>query len=138
MKLNQKAQSQIIETLLVLLITVVASTIVYSNLASSLNNQRLGPLQQVSERIAVEDIWFHNSTGVKIYLRNTGTVDIKVTSVTVDSISLSIIPSSLTLNPNAGGWVNCTRTSSWTTGRYYEITIISDRGSRFVTSTTPQ
>ena len=138
MKLNRRAQSQIIETLFILLITVIASTLVYSSLSTSLSSQRQGPLQQVNERITIEDLWFNNSTSVKIYLRNIGTVDIKINSVTIDSTAATITPPSFILNLDSGGWVNCTRATSWTTGRYYEITLVSERGSRFAISTTPQ
>lgn len=131
----------IIASLLMLVITVASFSIVYTATSSWISTQRGGTLTQAQERIVMEDIWFkRNSTGgyICVYVRNTGTVATTLNGLQVNGTTYPYAPSSLLLAPSGSSssrWMNTT--ISWTAGRTYEISISTEKGSRFTTDAKP-
>lgn len=125
----------IIASLLMLVITVAAFSIVYGVTNSWISTQRSGTLTQIQERLTIEDFWFKTGGYICVYIRNTGTVEATINQMQVNGTTYSYTPSSLTLTPSgssSGGWMNAT--IAWTAGRTYEIKITTDNGSAITTN----
>ncbi|MCS7120294.1 MAG: hypothetical protein RMJ07_04580 [Nitrososphaerota archaeon] len=136
--MRRRGQSQIVESLLMLVITFTACAIAYAAASTAISFQRQGTLIQMRERLVIEDVWFTGSNTLRIYVRNIGSVDINIVSVSVGgTVASSMSPSKLKLPPNQGGWLNCSFSQAWSAGVPQRIIIVSERGSRFVTEATP-
>ncbi len=137
---RREAVSPIVSTLLLIVITVSAFSLVYYAADSWIRSQRRGPLLRLKERIVIEDVWFtSNSTGkyVCVYIRNIGKVSIGLFSSSLrvnDAVPSGVSFSSATLDIGKGGWVNAS--FAWTGGTTYKITIVTDRGGEFTTYET--
>ena len=122
----------IIASMLLISITVGAFALVWGTTTSHLRNQRLGTLQQMKERIAIEEVYFlNNATGsyVGVYIRNSGKVQLIGQDIGINgSILSNTTPSSLTLRIGEAGWINASL--AWSPGETYSISITSQRGSR--------
>ena len=122
----------IIASMLLISITVGAFALVWGTTTSYLSNQRLGALQQMKERIVIEEVYFFdNITGtyVGVYIRNSGKVELTGQEVTVNgSILSNTSPQSLRLLIGQAGWINASL--AWSPGETYSIGVGSQRGSR--------
>jgi len=78
----------------------------------------------MGERFIVEDVWFRTS-GISIYLRNTGKVPIRFSAVYINYTSQSFTP--LELDVAGHGWLNVTH--AWTANSVYYINIVTSRGA---------
>jgi hypothetical protein len=81
----------------------------------------------MGERVVVEDVWF-TSQGIMIYLRNTGKVTLKITTVYVNFTRRSFAP--LTLREGEHGWLNVS--CSWVPTALYHINVVTGRGMTIV------
>ena len=126
------AVAPIISSLLLISRTVAAFSLVWGTTASYLSNQRLGALQQMRERITIEEVYFfNNATGtyVGIYIRNSGKVELVGQSFALNgSIIANSSPKTLPLQPGQAGWINASL--AWSPGERYTVTVTSQRGSR--------
>jgi hypothetical protein len=87
------------------------------------NNMR----QIMGERVIAEDVWF-TSSGIMVYLRNTGKVAVEVSSVYVNFTSQTFVP--LTLEVGEHGLLNVT--FSWETDALYNVNVVTSRGTKVV------
>jgi len=78
----------------------------------------------MGERFIVEDVWFKTGT-VSIYLRNTGKVFIRFSSVYVNDTAQS---SAVELHAASHGWLNITY--DWTASSLYRINVVTSRGTQ--------
>ncbi len=122
----------IVASMLLISITIGAFALVWGTTSSYLSNQRFGTLQQMKERITIEEVYFfNNATGsyVGLYIRNSGKVQLIGQDLGINgSILSNTSPSSLTLNIGQAGWINASL--AWSPGDTYSISITSQRGSR--------
>ncbi len=129
----------IVASMLLISITVFAFTVVWGVTISYLSNQRFGPLQQMRERIIVEDVYFfENSTGkyLGVYARNSGKVALVVQDIGVNGSSLAnSSPKNLPLGVGQAGWINASL--AWSPDSAYLITATSQRGSRVTSNASP-
>jgi len=79
----------------------------------------------MGERFVVEDVWFRTSE-ISIYLRNTGKVSIRFSSVYVNNTAQSF--TALDLDVAGHGWLNVTYT--WTASSVYYVNLITSRGTQ--------
>ena len=109
-----------------ILLTVVA--VAAMSLVASATYVITGNLHQImGERVIAEDVWF-TSSGISIYVRNTGKVAIEVTSVYVNFTSQSFTPIALEVGEH--GWLNVT--FSWDTNSVYQVNVVTNRGTKIV------
>lgn len=107
-----------------ILLTVVA--VAAMSLAASATYVITGNLHQImGERVIAEDVWF-TSSGISIYVRNTGKVAIEVTSVYVNFTSQSFTPIALEVGEH--GWLNVT--FSWDTNSVYQVNVVTNKGTK--------
>ncbi|MEE9282757.1 MAG: hypothetical protein V3U49_01625 [Nitrososphaerales archaeon] len=122
----------IVASMLLISITVGAFSLVWGTTSSYLSSQRLGPLQQMRERVVIEEVYFfNNATGsyVGVYFRNSGKVELVGQDISFNgSIIANSSPSELSLQPGQAGWINASL--AWSPGEKYTVSVISERGSR--------
>ena len=126
------AVAPIVSSMLLISITVGAFSLVWGTTTTYLSSQRLGALQQMQERIIIENVYFFdNATGsyVGIYFRNSGKVELIGQDISLNgSILSNTSPRELALPPGQAGWINASL--AWSSGERYSVNVISERGSR--------
>ena len=129
---SRSGVAPIVASLLLIVITVGAFSLVWGTTTTYLSSQRLGPLQQMRERVVIEEVYFfNNATGsyVGVYFRNSGKVELIGQDISFNgSILANSSPLELSLQPGQAGWINASL--AWSPGERYTVSIISERGSR--------
>lgn len=119
---NKRAITPVLSNLLLTVVAVAAMSIATTATYVITTNLR----ETMSERIIVEDLWFNNSTGISIYLRNVGKVAIHVSAVYVNHTSQSFA-SPFSLEIGQHGWLNISYV--WASGSLYYVDIVTTRGA---------
>jgi hypothetical protein len=118
---NKKAITPVLSNVLMMLIAVAGMSIaITATYVISTNFHDI-----MGERFIVEDVWFRPG-GISIYLRNTGKVALRFSSVYVNHTSQSF--ASLDLEVSSHGWLNITY--AWTANNVYHINIATSRGTQ--------
>lgn len=120
---NKSGVTPVLSNVLLTVIAVVAMSIAASATYLITDNMR----EIMGERIIAEDVWFV-SNEISIYLRNTGKVEIQVSSVYVDFKSQVFTP--ITLEVEEHGWLNVT--FNWNAETSYHINVVTSRGTKIV------
>jgi E3 ubiquitin-protein ligase DOA10 len=118
---NKKAITPVLSNVLMMLIAVAGMSIAITATYVISTNFH----DTMGERFIVEDVWFRPG-GISIYLRNTGKVALRFTSVYVNHISQSF--ASLDVEVSRHAWLNITY--AWTAGSVYNINIATSRGTQ--------
>jgi len=118
---NKKAITPVLSNVLMMLIAVAGMSIAITATYVITNNFH----DIMGERFIVEDVLFRTG-GISIYLRNTGKVSIRFSSVYVNSTVQSL--TALQLEVANHGWLNFTY--SWTANRVYYINVVTSRGTQ--------
>jgi len=137
---NKKAVSNIVGTILMILVVTVGMSILFSFFVTFVKNYQAGSGSSVMEMISIEDVWF-NATGgnATIWLYNYGKVDVTVSTLYVNSISYNftsmIIPvgEHMSTTVQYGNYSNggSDGTPAWTQGGTYDFKFVTERGSVF-------
>jgi hypothetical protein len=122
---NKRAITPVLSSLLLTVVAVAAMSIATTATYVITTNLK----EIMSERIIIEDLWFNNSTGMSIYLRNVGKVAIHVSAVYVNHTSRSFA-SPFDLEIDQHGWLNVSL--AWTSGSIYYVDIVTTRGTHLV------
>jgi len=118
---NKKAITPVLSNVLMMLIAVAGMSIaITATYVISTNFHDI-----MGERLIVEDVWFR-SGGISIYLRNTGKVSLRFSSIYLNHTSQSF--TSLDLEVSGHGWLNITY--AWTANKVYYINIVTSRGTQ--------
>jgi hypothetical protein len=117
----KRAITPVLSNLLLTVVAVAAMAIATTSTYVITTNLR----EIMGERIIVEDLWFNNSTGISIYLRNVGKVAIHISSVYVNHTSQSF--SSFSLEIGQHNWLNISYV--WSSGSLYYVDIVTTRGT---------
>jgi hypothetical protein len=81
---NKRALTPVLSELLLTVIAVAAMSVATSATYVITTNMR----SSMSERVIVEDVWFHTATNtVTVYIYNVGAVDVSISSVYINHIS---------------------------------------------------
>jgi FlaG/FlaF family flagellin (archaellin) len=121
---DRRAITPVLSSLLLTVVAVAAMSIATTATYVITMNMR----ETMSERIAIEDVWFNNSTNnINIYLRNVGKVAVSVSAVYVNHTQSQANPYRLGIGDH--GWLNVTK--SWEPGNVYYIDIVTTRGNHF-------
>ncbi|MEM3517104.1 MAG: archaellin/type IV pilin N-terminal domain-containing protein [Candidatus Bathyarchaeia archaeon] len=132
-KLNKKAVSPVIATLLMIAIAVAASILVYvwsMGLVGSL--QGTGG-EQTKEQLIMEAYVATSNTSWTLYIRNVGPTTSRVAAVYVEGYSASFSPATFTLTPGQSGTLTVTVPSGpiLNPGAAYTVKIVTTSGAVF-------
>jgi len=118
---SRRAITPVLSSVLMMLIAVAGMSIAITATYVITTNYH----DIMGERFIVEDVYFRTS-GISIYLRNTGRVAVGFVSVYVNNTLQSISPFDLEIANH--GWLNFTYT--WTAGGVYHINVATSRGTQ--------
>jgi hypothetical protein len=118
---DKRAITPVLSSLLLTVVAVAAMAIATSATYVITTNLR----DNMSERVMVEDVWFHSAGSIDIYLRNIGKVAIHVSAVYINHTRS--FGSSFHLELNEHGWLSIDY--SWGSGELYYIDIVTSRGT---------
>jgi len=118
---SKKAITPVLSNVLMMLIAVAGMSIAITATYVITNNFH----DIMGERFIVEDVWFRTGT-ISIYLRNTGKVSIRFSSVYVNNTAQSF--TALALEVAGHGWLNVTY--AWTASSVYYINVATSRGTQ--------
>jgi hypothetical protein len=119
---DKRAITPVLSNLLLTVVAVAAMSIATTATYVITTNLR----ETMSERIIAEDLWFNNSSGISVYIRNVGKVSVRVLAVYVNHTSWSFT-SPFVLEIGQHGWLNVSY--PWTSGSLYYIDIVTTRGT---------
>lgn len=119
---DNRAITPVLSNLLLTVVAVAAMSIATTATYVITTNLK----EIMSERIIVEDLWFNNSTGISIYLRNVGKVAVHISAAYVNHTSQSFI-SPFDLEIDQHNWLNISY--AWTSGSLYYVDIVTTRGT---------
>ncbi|NWF87178.1 hypothetical protein HXY32_05155 [Candidatus Bathyarchaeota archaeon] len=119
---DKRAITPVLSNLLLTVVAVAAMAIATTATYVITTNLR----ETMSERIIVEDLWFNNSTGISIYLRNVGKVAVHISAVYINHTSQSFA-SPFSLEIGQHGWLNISY--AWASGSLYYVDIVTTRGT---------
>lgn len=113
----------VLSSLLLTVVAVAAMTIATTATYVITSNLR----DTMSERAAIEDIWFNNQTGtIDVYVRNSGKTAIEVTALYINHTSQDFNkPFKLEIGQHM--WLNIYE--AWASGSLYHIDIVTTRGT---------
>jgi hypothetical protein len=121
---DRRAITPVLSSLLLTVVAVAAMSIATTATYVITTNMR----ETMSERVAVEDVWFNTSTNsTSIYLRNVGKVAVTFSAVYINHTQSHADPYRLGIGEH--GWLNVTET--WETDNVYYIDIVTTRGNHF-------
>lgn len=122
---NKRAITPVLSHLLLTVVAVAVMAIATSATFVITTNLR----NNMSERVIVEDVWFHNATGtvdMYVYVHNVGKVSIEVSAVYVNHVRQSFSePFRLGLNGHDWLSIDC----DWNSGDVYHIDLVTSRGT---------
>lgn len=118
---SKRAITPVLSSLLLTVIAVAAMAIATSATYVVTTNMR----ETMSERIAVEDVWFNNSTSsIDLYLYNVGKVAVSISVVYVNHIQS--YAGSFRLEIGDQSWLNVSQ--NWVPQTEYNIDLVTTRG----------
>jgi hypothetical protein len=120
---NKLGVTPVLSNVLLTVVAVAAMSLAASATYVITNNMH----QIMGERVIAEDVWF-TPDHISIYLRNTGKVDVEVSTVYVNFTSISFTP--FTLEVGEHGWLNVTY--YWNADTLYHINVVTSRGTKIV------
>jgi len=141
---DKRGVSEIVASLIILLIVSVAGTGLYSyslnafsSSGSSFLLQTSGRQERARERLLITTVWWDNSTGqdeMNVTILNYGKIDLAVDAVYIDGTPVSSFSSGNGITVVTGKLISVKFTSpvSIQSGETYEIIVVSERGSRDV------
>jgi len=118
---SKKAITPVLSNVLMMLIAVAGMSIAITATYVITTNFR----DIMGERFIVEDVWFRTG-GISIYVRNTGKVSVRFSSVYVNNTAQSFTP--LELDVASHGWLNITY--GWAASVVYYISVATSRGTQ--------
>jgi len=118
---SKKAITPVLSNVLMMLIAVAGMSIAITATYVITNNFH----DIMGERFIVEDVLFRTG-GISLYLRNTGKVSIRFSSVYVNNTAQSF--TALQLEVANHDWLNFTYT--WTANSVYYINVATSRGTQ--------
>jgi len=118
---NKKAITPVLSNVLMMLIAVAGMSIAITATYVITANLR----DIMGERFIVEDVWFRTG-GISIYLRNTGKVAIRFSSVYINTTAQSFTMVELDIAGHS--WLNLTYT--WNANSVYYINVVTSRGTQ--------
>lgn len=142
---DQRAVSEVIATVLLILLVTIGMGILFGFVVSYTSNYQTGQGSSVLESLTVEDVWFGHpsSNQIDMWVYNTGKVSVTVNSIYVNGALIdpnNPTPESIVLNGNpvtnsqaipVNGHAEFLISYSLTENSSYDIKIVTSRGSSF-------
>jgi FlaG/FlaF family flagellin (archaellin) len=136
---NKKGVSEVIASLILMLIVSVAGVIVYSyslgtfNSSSSfLQSQTSNEEERTQERFSIIAVWWSTSNQLNLTVLNYGRIEVAIDAVYVNGTAVSAFLSGKGITVGAGQlvWVKFTSPFSILSGNVHEILAVSERGGK--------
>ncbi len=118
----------IVSTLLLIVITIFAFTLVYGAYNSWISFQRDNSLLQMQERVIIEAFRFNSDDSASVFVFNVGESQVTINQITVNGSSTVITPPSLSIMPGSVSWINMSY-YSFPLGNVYALKVITERGT---------
>lgn len=133
---NEKAVAPVVASLILVVITVGAFSILMSVTTQWLSLQRTNEMQTISERLIIEDVWFlpsPNNRIIRLTVTNVGKVGLKIHIITVNGSPLWEKTGGDMVSLEAGetATIDILLESKWIANTKYTIKIITERGNEF-------
>jgi len=140
MSKSRKAVSTVIATILMIMITMVGMTILFTFVSIYADNYKKGIGSSVMESLTIEDICL-NSTGqtynnqAKLWIYNTGEISANVTAIYVNGLAATNGTSNINFNinipVNAHVPITIQVSAPWKSAVSYDFKVTTLRGSSF-------
>jgi len=130
---NRKAVSNVIGTILMILVVVVGMSMVFAYFVNFVKDYQTGSGSSVMELVSIEDVWFRFNTGgnVTIWLYNYGKVDVTVSTFYVNGQSIDFHSLTIPVGQHMNTTVQANNGNEWTPGATYDFKFVTERGSDF-------
>ena len=131
-RLNRKAVSPVIATLLMIAIAVAAAILVYVWSMGLIGGLQTGGGQQVREQVMMDDYSWNGTEPIQAYVRNVGNAKIEIAAAYVEGRT-STITADFSLNPLASGTLTITPDVAFdpTPGVAYNLKLVTKTGGVF-------
>lgn len=136
---NKFGETEIISTIILVGVTIVAFTIILSGTSQWINISRYYDVEGVYERLVIEDVWFmplHGNRVIRLAITNVGKTWIRIVTISIFKKDGNVLIKSF--NPGLNLYVINELVSvdvfldvPWTPKTVYRIEIITMRGNKF-------
>ena len=126
-RVNKRAVSPVIATLLMIAVAVAASVIVYVWSAGLLGTLMGGGGAQVKEQVILEAYDWSNTASLNVALRNVGSASVKVVAIYVGGISKWTAGTDIAVKQS----VNIGVSASGSSGTAYVVKVVTETGGVF-------
>ena len=100
---NKKGVTPVISAVIMILVVMIGMSALFSFFVSYSKDYQIGSGSAVFEVVTVEDLWFKDSNTVELWLLNYGKVDVKITDVYVNDVSIGFAPDDLAIGVGEHG-----------------------------------
>jgi len=130
---NKKAVSNVIGTILMILVVTIGMSIMFSFFVTFVKNYQTGSGSSVMELVSIEDVWFRFNTGgnVTVWLYNYGKVDVTVSAFYVNGVSVNFNSMTIPVGEHMSATVQVNNGNEWIPGTTYDFKFVTQRGSVF-------
>jgi flagellin-like protein len=137
-RVNRKAVSPVIATLLMIAIAVAAAILVYVWSMGLIGGLQTGGGQQVREQIMMDEYTWTTAGAVTGIVRNVGNAKVEIAAVYVEGHSATFTPNPSTMDPLSTSTLSITAISGFTpvSGVAYTLKIVTKTGGVFSYSIT--
>jgi flagellin-like protein len=123
---NRKAVSNVIGTILMIVVVVAGMSIVFGYIVNYVKDYQTGSGASVMELATIEDVWFLNPSTINITLYNYGKVTITVSTLYIDGQLQSTFNQQIPI----GGHAELPPVQyDWTSGTAYDFKLVTERGT---------
>lgn len=130
---NKKGVTPVISAVIMILVVMIGMSALFAFFVNYSKDFQIGSGSGVLEAVTVEDLWFKNETAVEIWLYNYGKVDVKISDIYVNDVSIDfefnddIDDSKIAV----GAHRNLTVSMPSAPGTGYHFKIVTARGTSF-------
>ena len=136
LRINRRALSPVIASVLMILVTMIGMTVLFAFVASYSQGFKEGSGSTVLESLVVEDVWFKESDTVQFTWYNIGKIEVKIAAVYINGTMVSFSPNPLTIE--MGKHASFQLILDWNLADSYYLKVVTSRGSGFEGIYSPQ
>jgi hypothetical protein len=127
---NKKAVSNVVGTILMILVVTVGMSMAFAYFVNFVKNYQAGNGSSVMELVDIEDVWFKTGGNVTVWLYNYGKVDLTVGSLYVDGQSVDLNSITIPIGSHNETTVHVID-PEWVAGITHHFKFVTERGSDF-------
>lgn len=126
---NKKGVTPVVSAVIMMLVVMIGMSALFAFFVNYSRDFQIGSGSGVLEAVTVEDLWFKGENTVEIWLYNFGKVDLKISSVYVNDVSIDFEPNDLSIAVGEHGQL--TVSFPYVQGTSYHFKIVTARGTSF-------